>query len=421
MPRKPDLQASRSRSIPPDLDGKASDLVAWFRASARILPWRTDQGTWGAMDLAVRETPSDTTKDPGPPGPGPWELEHAELKHLELKPTEPRRDPYRTWIAEIMLQQTQVATVIEYYRRWMDRFPDLHALASAGEADVLALWAGLGYYSRARNILATAREVVATHGGSFPRRREELLALKGIGEYTAGAIASLAFNLPEPILDGNLVRVFSRVYGLDFLPDSAGGKRAYWDLARAWVEAREPAMVNEGLMELGALVCTPRNPDCGACPLARRCLAKAGGRQADFPPAKPRKEAEAIRGYAVILRRGGEVLLYRPGKGELLAGLLTFPVFALGGSPTVPALKKAWRERLPGIPVPGLRPRPVTVTHSITHHLFRLRLAEATVEAENGDASWPDGYVWTGEARVEGSLVSSFPRKIWMASQGLAG
>lgn len=400
MPRKPDSQAPRARTIPADLDGSASDLIAWFRASARVLPWRTDQGAWGGSDLAVRETPVGLPAAAGP--------------------AEPRRDPYRTWIAEIMLQQTQVATVIGYYRRWMERFPDLRALASAGEEDVLALWAGLGYYSRARNILATAREVVANHGGRFPRRREELLALKGIGDYTAGAIASLAFNLPEPILDGNLVRVFSRVYGLGFLPDTAEGKKAYWDLARAWVEAREPALVNEGLMELGALVCTPRNPGCGSCPLVLRCSAHAGGRQEDFPPAKPRKEAEAFRGFAAILRRGGEVLLYRPGKGELLAGLLTFPVFALDGSPTVPALKRAWQGRLPGLPVPDFRPRPVTVTHSITHHQFRLRLAEAELEAGPGQAAWPEGYVWTDEARVEASLVSSFPRKIWMARQGLA-
>ena len=403
---------TQTESVGPNLIQSASDLVGWFRASARVLPWRTDQASWfrpdqaawGQPALMVRETP-----------PGPLSVPGGPRSDASGAALEPRRDPYRTWIAEIMLQQTQVATVIEYYRRWMDRFPDLASLASAAEEDVLGLWAGLGYYSRARNILATAREVVSSHGGEFPRQREKLLGFKGIGDYTAGAIASLAFNLPEPILDGNLVRVFSRIYGLDFLPDTAEGKKAYWDLARAWVQAREPALVNEGLMELGALVCTPKNPSCGVCPLAAYCLAKAEGRQEELPPAKARKEAEAIRGFAVILRREDEVLLYRPRKGELLAGLLTFPVFALDGAHTMPALKKAWSDRLPGLPVPAFRPRPVTVTHSITHHQFRLRLAEAMLEPGGGGLEWPDGYAWTDEARVEAALVSSFSTKIWTA------
>ncbi|HLP42542.1 MAG TPA: hypothetical protein VK465_13620, partial [Fibrobacteria bacterium] len=197
--------------------------MRWFRAAARTLPWRTDQNAWG-LSLLEEPRPAAASssfpaegKDPEPP---------------------PRRDPYHTWIAEVMLQQTQVATVLEHYRRWMECFPDVETLAAAREEDVLARWAGLGYYSRARNILATARQVVSAHGGRFPRGREGLLGLKGIGEYTAGAIASLAFDLPEPILDGNLVRVFSRLHGLAFLPDSAARRQVYWDLARRWVEAQ---------------------------------------------------------------------------------------------------------------------------------------------------------------------------------------
>lgn len=384
----------------------AGDLVAWFKASARVLPWRTDQAAWDglrvqepAAALVAEAASADATS--------------AEAASGEAAVAAPRRDPYRTWIAEIMLQQTQVSTVVAYYARWMERFPDLAALATAAEEDVLALWAGLGYYSRARNILATARELASVHGGRFPDTREGLLRLKGIGEYTAGAIASLSFNLPEPILDGNLVRVFSRLYGLAFLPADAEGKRAYWDLSRAWVEAREPALVNEGLMELGALVCTPRNPACGDCPLADRCRARAEGSQEDFPPAKPRKEPKAVRGYALVLRRGGRVLLYRPRKGELLAGLLTFPVFALAGVPSIPALKQAWGKAFPGFPAPAFRPRTATVTHGITHHQFVLSLAEAELDAGAEGWEWPEGYAWMDAARVPEALVSSFPRKIW--------
>jgi A/G-specific adenine glycosylase len=377
----------------------AGELVAWFRAAARDLPWRTDRAAWsGPPDQAAGSRVAEPS--PGRSGPSP------------------RRDPYRTWIAEIMLQQTQVSTVIAYYTRWMARFPDLPSLASAGEEEVLSLWAGLGYYSRARNLLDTARSVAALHGGILPPSRQGLLSLKGIGEYTAGAIASLAYNLPEPILDGNLVRVFSRLYGMDFLPDTSRGKKAYWDLAAAWVASAEPALVNEGLMELGALVCTPRSPSCESCPLARHCLARRQGRVEEFPPAKRRKEPKALQGYALVWRRLGRVLLYRPRKGELLAGLLTFPVILLDGPCTIPALRKAWAAAHPDLPAPCFRPRSALVTHGITHHQIRLHLAEAGLEDGAEHGRWPLGFEWVEEERVDAALVSSLPRKIWKAWNG---
>lgn len=377
----------------------ARDLVAWFREAARDLPWRTDRNT--------RSAPED----------GAAGFPIAEPSHDGAAPP-PRRDPYRTWIAEIMLQQTQVSTVIAYYTRWMERFPDLPSLAAAEEEEVLALWAGLGYYSRARNLLATARSVAALHGGVLPPSREGLLALKGIGEYTAGAIASLAYNLPEPILDGNLVRVFSRLYGMDFLPDTARGRKAYWGMAAAWAASAEPALVNEGLMELGALVCTPRNPACDACPLASHCRACREGRAENFPPAKRRRESKALQGYALVLRSQGRILLYRPRKGELLAGLLTFPMILLDGPSGLPALRQAWAAAHPDLPAPGFRPRSASVSHGITHHQIRLRLAGADLDAEAGSRSWPEGYAWVEEGRVDAALVSSLPRKIWKAWGG---
>ncbi len=381
-------------------------LSAWFALHRRDLPWRVD-------------LPAES---------GGFSVSEAAETDSQARPAL-RRDPYATWISEIMLQQTQVSTVIDYFNRWMRRFPDVGALAAAREEEVLEAWAGLGYYSRARNLLITARLVVERFGGRFPWRREDLMGLKGIGEYTAGAIASLAFNRPEPILDGNLVRVFSRLYGLDFLPDSRSGKSVYWDRARAWVESHDPAAVNEGLMELGATVCTPKNPDCGACPLAFACTALAAGSQNRLPPAKPRKDALDITGFVVVAIRGadasggGEALLYRPRKPELLAGLLTFPVFTV---PDLPSLQTAWKRLLPGMNAASFRPRPITISHSITHHRIRLRAVSAVfpahgpIAAEASVAALPEGFLWAPVAELDRLLVSSLPRKIWKASKAVS-
>jgi A/G-specific adenine glycosylase len=367
--------------------GDAQALAAWFSARQRDLPWRLP---FAGPGMVSEDAPGAWT------GPGAM----------------PRRDPYRVWIAEIMLQQTQVATVIPYYERWMGRFPDVSALAAASDAEVLEAWAGLGYYSRARNILVTARELAA-RGGAFPDTREGLLALKGVGEYTAGAIASLAFDRPEPILDGNLVRVFSRLYGMGFLPDSKANKDAYWGKAKEWAAAHRPGLVNEGLMELGALVCAPRNPACGECPLAERCHARRTGTQGSLPPSKARKAAVDVEGFAVAAFRNGtggrEVLLYTPDKEERLAGLLTYPFFPASGWP---ALKAAWKTALPGLAEAALRPRPGVVTHGITHHRYRIRLAEAAVDGRAAAAALPERYAWALEGELDRLLVSSLPLKI---------
>ena len=358
---------------------EAESLAAWFAARQRDLPWRLPFAGGVAEGIT------------------------------------PRRDPYRVWIAEIMLQQTQVATVIPYFNRWMERFPDIASLAAAGEGEVLEAWAGLGYYSRARNILVTARELAA-RGGAFPATREGLLGLKGIGEYTAGAIASLAFDRPEPILDGNLVRVFSRRYGLGFLPDSRAHREVYWGKAREWAEAHRPGLVNEALMELGALICVPRNPACAECPLSGSCAARREGRQAEFPPVKARTAGVDVQGYAVAAFReaggGREVLLYTPGKAERLAGLLTFPFFP---APDWPSFKAAWKAALPGFAGAALKPRPAMVAHGITHHRYRMRLAETSLPGDSALGPVPSGYAWSAVAGLEKVLVSSLPRKLWRA------
>jgi A/G-specific adenine glycosylase len=236
------------------------------------------------------------------------------------------RDPYAVWISETMLQQTQVATVKDYYIRWMERFPDVKTLAKASEEEVFKYWQGLGYYSRARNILKTAG-IIANAGGKFPQTRKELEALPGIGAYTAGAILSLACHQKEAILDGNLVRIFSRFFALDFLPtDKTGASETYWGYARAVADSPKAYMHNEALMELGRTVCKSKTPLCGSCPLAGGCRAYSEGRAEEFPPKKKRVQKEWHGTALVIESADGKILAVSAGQA-FLRGQLALPHF----------------------------------------------------------------------------------------------
>ncbi|HUR26931.1 MAG TPA: A/G-specific adenine glycosylase, partial [Planctomycetota bacterium] len=198
-----------------------------------------------------------------------WYL--AQRRDLPWRRTQ---DPYAIWISEAMLQQTRVETVIGYWARFLARFPDIASLARAREEDVLAAWSGLGYYRRAKSLCEAARAIVAEHGGRFPRSRESVLALPGVGPYTAGAVLSIAFDQREAIVDGNVARVFSRVFALEDVLGSASSQEKLWDLARELLPpTRGAGDWNQALMELGATVCTARDPLCGTCPIARHCLA----------------------------------------------------------------------------------------------------------------------------------------------------
>lgn len=183
------------------------------------------------------------------------------------------RDPYTIWVSEIILQQTRISQGTAYFHRFIEQYPDVSKLASADEHDVLKLWQGLGYYSRARNMLAAARQVMEQFNGRFPNTYKELLQLKGVGEYTAGAIASIAFNLPHAAVDGNVLRVLSRVYAIDTPINSTKGKKLFAELANDLVPKKEPATFNQAIMDFGALQCTPQKPDCASCPLAEMCQA----------------------------------------------------------------------------------------------------------------------------------------------------
>ncbi|MCF0224838.1 MAG: A/G-specific adenine glycosylase [Fibrobacter sp.] len=251
-----------------------------------------------------------------------WFANNAASLPWRLRDLDAPRDPYKVWISETMLQQTQVATVQSYFVRWMERFPDVEALAKASEEDVFRYWQGLGYYSRARNILKAAQLLKEK---PFPRTRKELEALPGIGAYTAGAILSLAYHQREAILDGNLVRIFSRYFLLDFLPGESSEKaEVYWKHAREVADSPKAYLHNEALMELGRRVCKSKNPDCGNCPLKAGCAAFAGHRTEEFPPAKKRVQKD-WHGTILVVESVDEMILAVRGGQKFFSNQMTLP------------------------------------------------------------------------------------------------
>jgi len=230
-------------------------------------------------------------------------------RHKRDLPWRRTRDPYAIWVSEIMLQQTRVETVIPFYERFLRRFPDVAALARARETAVLAAWSGLGYYRRARHLHAAARAVAREHQGVMPDTKEDLLALPGIGAYTASAIASIAFGREEAAVDGNVIRVLARIHGLRGRRDSPALRRGVETIAGALARGPRPGDWTQALMELGATTCLPREPLCGRCPAARSCAARRSGDPARFPEAMPLKEPLVERRLLLLARRGHRVLL----------------------------------------------------------------------------------------------------------------
>lgn len=235
------------------------------------------------------------------------------------------QSPYRTWISEIMLQQTQVDTVIPFFERWMAQFPDVAALAAASEQDVLTLWEGLGYYSRARNLYKAAQILAREYDGRLPQTVEELQELPGIGPYTAAAIASIAFGQDAATVDGNIRRVFSRLFSLTEPLRSPASERRIWALAEANLPSGKAGIYNQALMDLGATICTPKSPDCDPCPVSKECQARALGVVEERPVKPPRKKVPSLMVTAAVIHRDGRVLLAkRPSEG-LLGGMWEFP------------------------------------------------------------------------------------------------
>lgn len=256
-------------------------------------------------------------------------------------------DPYRVWVSEVMLQQTRVETVIPYYERWMARFPTLRSLAGAPEQVVLSAWEGLGYYSRARNLHRAAQQVMAEHGGDLPRDVLALRRLPGIGRYTAGAIASIAFGLDEPTLDGNIRRVLARLFDLRLPTRSSQGEAELWRLAAKYLPAGKASQYNQALMDLGASVCTPRQPDCSHCPLVEMCLAYQLGVQEARPVKEARPSVPHHIVTAAVIQRNGTVLIAQRPPNGLLGGLWEFPGGKLQpGEDLAGCLKREIREEL---------------------------------------------------------------------------
>ena len=283
------------------------------------------------------------------------------------------RDPYAIWVSEAMLQQTRVETVIPYYERFLQRFPDVSALARAPVEDVYAAWAGLGYYSRARNLQRAAQTVLERFGGQLPSTRDELLELPGIGRYTAGAVASIAFNRQEPVLDGNVERVLARYLGIRENVREPKGSAALWDAAARLVVGPNPGELNQALMELGATLCSVRAPRCLACPLRAGCIARCAGDAESLPRKSARPRPRAMRAVAALVQRGSRVLAVRRAPGGLLGGLWELPGGAVkGGEAPKDALCRAIREQT------GLELLEVeaagSVEHTFTHRHLRLQL-----------------------------------------------
>ncbi len=258
-------------------------------------------------------------------------------------------DPYAVWVSEIMCQQTRVETVVPYFEKWMKQFPSVKALASASERDVLAVWEGLGYYSRARNLRRAAKIVVEKFGGRLPSNLEDLRSLPGIGRYTVGAIASLALKMDAPTLDGNIRRVFSRLFDVKEYADSPGGEKILWALAGENLPKGRAGDYNQALMDLGAMVCLPKNPRCSTCPLKNLCKAQRSGTQEMRPTMKPKKRIPTyVHAAAVIVEGGRGLLSQRPTDG-LLGGMWEFPNARIDGDPArelVKALRGSTRLKV---------------------------------------------------------------------------
>jgi len=305
--------------------------------------------------------------EPGLPTLLPW----YDRTRRDL-PWRKTRDPYAIWVSEMMLQQTQVATVLGYYERWMKRFPTVRSLSAAGEDDVLHAWQGLGYYSRARNLWRGARAVVADHGGRLPTTAAALRALPGIGPYSAGAIASIAFGERAPLVDGNVVRVLCRRFGLHGDPSRSPLKTELWALAARLVPAERPGDFNQALMELGATVCTPRAPRCDACPLRPGCVARREGTVERLPELPKRTETVTVARAAAVVERRGRVLCVKVEAGaSRWAGMWQMPNTDVArGESGSDAATRAVREASGLAAAAG--ERLLTVRHSVTHHRITL-------------------------------------------------
>lgn len=327
-------------------------------------------------------------------------------------PWRQNNDPYRIWVSEIMLQQTQVETVLAYYDRFLKRFPTLQSLADSEEQEVLTLWSGLGYYRRAKNLRLGA-QYLSQQGGQFPKNREDILKVPGIGPYTAGAILSIAFDLPEPLVDGNVNRVFARFFGVKETIQASKTQKFFWKMAEEWVRAaKSPKIHNQALMELGSLVCKKGTPLCHQCPLSTNCVANKKGLQLKLPVAKPRKETKEIHWVGLIFQKNSPqgIPLYFIKQNiatDWWEGLWDIPVIE---KPKNLSWAKAEQliERKFGR---TCSPRPLNhAQHSVTHH--KIHIAPFIVDTRK---KIPFGKMgrWVSLSEISEIPVSALAKKIF--------
>lgn len=318
-------------------------------------------------------------------------------------PWQASRDPYRVWLSEVMLQQTQVQTVIDYYQRFLESFPDLRALAEAPVERVMQLWSGLGYYSRARNLHRCAQRVVAEHGGRFPGSADELARLPGIGRSTAAAIAAFCFGERAAILDGNVKRVFCRHFGIEGYPGERRVEQQLWAIAQRELPTEAVDTYTQGLMDLGASLCSRTRPQCGDCPVKASCCAQARGWQARLPAPRPARALPQRECALLVIVREGSVLLEQRPPAGIWGGLLSLPE-AEPDSPHALARQAEQRFGLPIEQTLSLEP----VRHAFTHfrllaHPLLLRVAgaaqvPAAVDAANATTRWVASRDLAGQA-----------------------
>lgn len=351
-------------------------LLEWYESHARQLPWRVQ------IDSADKRHPAD------------------------------KKNPYAIWISEVMLQQTRIEAVIPYYERWMQRFPTLMDLAKASQQDVLAAWEGLGYYGRARNLHKAAQMILANHAGELPNEVSALRKLPGVGPYTAAAIASIAFNLDEPALDGNVRRVLARVFNVTEPARSPQGERRLLELAAAHLPSDRAGEYNQALMDLGAIICTPRAPACERCPLASLCQARALGLQEARPVSLPRPVVPLYVVTAAVIERAGQVLIAQRPLDGLLGGLWEFPGGKQQPGEDLPAcLRREICEEL-GVEIVVGDPFGV-YRHAYTH--FRVTLHAYRCRLSNGGQPQPvqvNDLRWVYPSELSGYPMGKIDRQI---------
>lgn len=348
---------------PEDRRRIARRLLAWFRKNRRDLPWR---------------------------------------RH---------RDAYPIWVSEVMLQQTQVATVIPYFERFLQAFPTLAALAAADEQEVLRLWEGLGYYRRARDLHRAARRLAESHGAEVPDDPDVFRALPGVGRYTAGAVLSQAFDRRLPILEANSLRVLCRLLGLRGDPRSGAVQRQLWSAAEQLLPRRQAGHFNQAMMELGALVCTPRSPACGVCPVAEQCAARRLGLQEEIPARAEAPEIVAVREAAVVVRRGPKVLLARRPPHGRWAGMWEFPHGPLAQGEAHEQAAARLVSELTGVEAdPG--EELLTIKHGVTRYRITLVCFEARYRRGSFHSEFYTEGEWVTLERLAALPVSAPQRRL---------